>query len=783
MSRFFFGYPERPPATGEVMRNAAASLAKGKQHDVVTWQSLAVGGRIVIQVVIDAIRAADFGVFDVTRPNPNVLFEAGFAIGIGKPVWLTRDATVSGAAKDWNELALLKPVGYEEYRNSGELHAKLRDGDLVDAIQPLYDTLIEPAIPDAVTRTSLLYCPTFEPYEAANRLSVLVEQRRTRGLEVFAADPTESSLLPLHWYAEKIAGAAGVLINFAGRSRNRSWVHNLRHAFVAGLAEGLEIPVLMLAEDDYAAPFDYEHRLKVYETAAAALGYARPWIDRLAIEGVRSAPLKAAPRSRLAGLRLGEHVAENELADLEDYFVQTAAYEDVLLSRDALFVGHRGTGKTANALRAFEEISANKDNLALLIKPAGFEFPGLLAAIDRLPEHAHDYLFDTLWRFLVQTELAASVVAGLDARPNVPKSVGERALLEYVEAAPFDVRAELSVRLDQALSFLLRATAGSSVSLESGRILVNEAFHEEALAKLRQLLGTVLKGKKRVAVIIDNLDKGWQREARLDILARLILGLLSARGHLVRDFQRQDWWRDEIKLTMAIFLRSDIFTYVRRAAREPDKLSPSTITWKDAELLEAVLQERLRAAWPLPTKEPALWGDLFSAEVEGTPTRDFIMSHVMPRPRDVVYFANAAIARAIDRRQEQVREAELLAARDTYSQYAYEALLVENGITIPEMESVLYGFLGAAPIVSQEEVLAAFARAGLGIDRHGATLRRLIEMSFLAVEVRENQFVYPEVGPDLTRALALAEKQQPVPDRRRYQIHAAFRSFLEVGAA
>lgn len=485
-------------------------------------------------------------------------------------------------------------------------------------------------------------------------------------------------------------------------------------------------------------------------------------------------------RSRLAGLRFGEHVAENEQADLEDYFVRTAAFEDVLRARDTLFVGHRGTGKTANALRAFEEIASNKENLVLLIKPASFEFPGLLASVERLPQHTHDYLFDTLWRFLIQTELAAAVVTRIESRPNyVPRSSGEGDLLSYVDRAPFDVRADMSVRLDQALTHLTRGSA-SEPSVESGRILINEAFHHEALAELRHLLGPVLKDRKRVAVLIDNLDKGWHRQARLDVLARLILGLLSARGHLVTDFRKQDWWRDEVRLTMAIFLRSDIFTYVKNTAREPDKLSISTIVWRDAETLEAVLQERLQSAWTRPGKVPDLWGDIFSADTRGQSTREFIMKHVLSRPRDIVYWANSAVARAIDRRKDRVTEDEVLSALSAYSQYAYEALLVENGITIPELEAVLYGFLGESSTVSRRRVLEIFAGAGLGPDKREPTLNRLLEMSFLGLEVAADHFLYPEVGSDLGRALVLAKRHQPMAGLCRYQVHPAFHDFLHI---
>jgi hypothetical protein len=779
MTSAFFGYPGHPERVAEVLRSTAKRVAT--ESTVETWEDLDVGGRVVIREVLASIDRADFSLFDVTHLNQNVLFEAGYAVARGKPIWLTLDVTDMSAKQRWSDLGLLRPIGYTAYKNSQDLAAKFAAAAFGTDIQPLYDTLIEPALPTDGFRTSLLYCPPYEPFEAANSLSSLVEDYRRRGLEVVAADPTESSLNPITWWAPKIGQAAGVLINFAGETRNRSDIQNARHAFVAGLAHGLETPLLMLAEDDYARPFDYEDLVRVYRTAASCVTTARKWLSALDIEAVGVGRHKPRAASRLTGLRFGEHVAENELAELDDYFVRTAAYADVLQARDTLFIGHRGTGKTANALQAFEEVSRNRENLAVLIKPAGFEFPGLIAAIDRLPEHTHDYLYDTLWRFLIQTEIASTLLGRIERRPTyVPLTEAEGRLRAYLDAAPFDVSADLSVRLDQALRHLIEIAEQPDV--ERGRILVNEAFHTEALAELRHLLGPPLKNMRRVAVFIDNLDKGWQRGAELKVLARLILGLLSARGQIVKDFSRQDWWRDQIKISVAVFLRSDIFAHVKSEAREPDKLSISAVAWKDPETLLRIIEDRFESTWRLPGKRPRLWGEVFCSEVQGTPTSSYMRSVVLPRPRDLVYLCNAAVAAAIDRQHEVVTEADLATAEEAYSQYAYEGLLVENGITIPQMQDVLLAFLGCRATLTRLEIGQLLSGvASLPAQKQDSVFNRLIEMSFLGLEVKPEEFHFPEVGSDLHRARRLAERLQPDTAKQRLRIHRAFHGFLVIG--
>jgi hypothetical protein len=773
----FMGYPIHPPAVAEIMRRVAASRPGG--HEYVTWESLENAGRIVMATVVEAIDHSELCIFDLTRPNPNVLFEAGYAIARAKPVWFTVDTTVSDAKRNWNDLALLKPVAYVGYRNSHDLVARLESDDPVVNLTPLYDEIIDPVMPDGADRTSLLYCPPYAPYEAANQLSSLVNDFSRRGLQVTTADPQETSLNTISWYAPKLASAAGILVNFAGNSRLRAEPHNQRNALIAGMALGFEIDTLMVAEGDYVRPFDYQDLLHVYDTAAQCVRVARTWLEKLDVQPVRGGRQRQ-PVNRLNNIRFGEHVAENEQSDLTDYFVETAAYRDVIRARDTLFVGHRGTGKTANALQAFNQLASNRENLVVLIKPSGFEFPGLLAAIDALPEFTHEYLFDSLWRFVIQTEIAATVLNAIDDRPQyIPAGPGEEVLLEYLQSAAFDVRSDIAVRLDQALQNL-RAKLPDEVNVESGRVIINEAFHATALAELRHLLGPVLKDRRRVAVFIDNLDKGWGRDSRLSVLARLILGLLTARGHLVTDFARQDWWRDRVALTVAIFLRSDIFAYVKRVAREPDKLSTSTIKWNDPEILLSILQERVDSTWTGKGSPPRLWGDIFPGRVDGIDTSKYITSVVLPRPRDLVFLCNDAISRAIDRRHETVEPEDIEAAANTYSQYAYEALLVENGVTIPEMTSVLFAFLSSDAVVSGEELNGRIQSAGIDDARVESVRARLLETSFLGIETSENHFQYPEIGAGLDRALALSARLQSDTKRRRFRVHSAFHRFLEI---
>lgn len=777
----FLGYPQKPRAIPDVMRTFAAALNSTTGIEVATWEDLVVDGKVVISEITSAIDDASMSIFDVTYPNPNVLYELGYAIARAKPVWITVDTTIETANRSWVDLALLKQIGYTAYQNSDDLVRRFRGSWPIANLEPVYDSHLEAILPEAPQQEGILYCSTFEPFEAANKLNGLMETRQRRGLKVAVSDPAETSLTTLEWFVPRIVESAGVLIHFAADYRNRARIHNNRHALIAGMSLGFEVPSLLLAEQDYSSPFDYEARLQVYEMAEECVTSARDWLDSLAQDTTRLSSHRRARRSSLASIRFGEHVAENERAELADYFVETAAFHQVVAARDSIFIGHRGTGKTANAIQAFNRIASNKTNLAILIKPPSFEFPAILEIVGRLPAFQHDYFFDALWRFVIQTEIAYAMFRILGQRsPSVPYDADEQSFLDYIDSAEFDIKAEMSVRLEQALRELGASLPSEPTDQSSGRNEINEAFHRKSLAVLRSQLGKVLRNKRRVAVFVDNLDKGWERGTDFTMMARFILGLLTARGQVVTDFMKEDYWRDSVKLTVAVFLRSDIYMYLRREAREPDKLPISSVKWDDWDALKLVLESRFVESELSPDSADELWNKYFCRTVSGVGLQEFLSKVCLPRPRDIVFFCNAAVGRAIDRGHDTVLEDDFVSALGDYSQYAFEALLVENGVTVPEMEDALLAFVDTPEVASRADRAAALRSLDFAEERIEPLLEKLSAMSFFGLETQPGCFTFPEVGSDMAAARARVRRMEPEVGLQRLSIHPAFHEFLGI---
>ena len=203
--------------------------------------------------------------------------------------------------------------------------ASVTKGDFSSIGEVLGDELIRSSAP--YSESSLFFLPTLNRSEADSDVRSVVHKSAERGSSVIYADPAEARLEPLSWYASKAYSCTATLLHFESPRRNGHRLHNSRLALVGGMAHGYGRPILMQSDQDYEVPFDYEDLLKQYGSAGQAKADASEWLDSLDLKPTD--PVRKVQLSldvELRDLNFGEHVAENEIRQLPDYFIETAEY-------------------------------------------------------------------------------------------------------------------------------------------------------------------------------------------------------------------------------------------------------------------------------------------------------------------------------------------------------------------------------------------------------------------------------------------------------------------------
>lgn len=773
-SGLFFAYAGVPTLRAETLR-ATVSTLQGRGVDAVGWESLGIEGHLLITTICQAIDNASAVVADVSTMNSNVLFEAGYALGKNKVLWLALDETDETAIKVWNDLSLLSTVGRMGYKgNSEELSSRIITGR-PDLEEPkLFDSLLAGA--SAREQNAIFAPPPPIRTNAATSLTRMLERDST--LKILGSSE-DLGLAPLQFYVREIYRSSAAIFHLLPPNRVRASEHNARASFLAGLAYALELPLLMVVEKGFLAPLDYKDLLFVYSTSAALQEHVRSWLTNL--------PKPSGSNKRLGRLALdielpirtfGQYVAEYEADELNDYFIETNEFNAIMDGTAKVFVGRKGTGKSATMSQAVLELKKDRRNLVVPIKPSSYELAGLVEILQKLKStSSSDYLLVNLWMLLIYTEIAIQAVREARLKPaGIPEATPMRALEVELENLNVNQQSDFADRLEDVVSTLRGKELNGT---DDEKQIIADGIRVHALANLKKVLGPALQDYGRVAVLIDNLDKAWETGTDYGLMSKFLLTLLTTSGRMERELARGDRETSSVNLTLSAFLRTDIFDVMASHAREPDKIGQLSVHWGDREVLARVLEERYGAKKLKGGRNSGaqLWNEAFVSEVRGTPTRDYMLWRALPRPRDLIYFANAALTTAINRKHESIQEADIILAESQYSKFALDALLVESEAEGFDLEEILYEFAGMYSTLDEAELQEALSE----IDNGDEVRTWLIKTSFLGIETADGEFVHVEGGAAARRKLKVAERLSKRHDRSvKFRIHPAFRHSLDV---
>lgn len=783
--RCFVAYPSSPPARAETVEKAIENIQGGGVVDIISWKKLSIGGRVIIGAICEEIRNRDLFIADVTGLNPNVLFELGYAVAHKKRIRLVLDPNIGRAKLDFERFQLLTTIGYVPFSNSLDIvNGFYKDEPYNKLHQDLYTELLRTTtvVPK---KDALLYLKSDVDTEA----SIRIARRVAAGpLPDVIDDPKEVRVQPFSWYVQQSASAYAVACHLLSTDYTDWEVHNAKHALVAGLAHGLGKPLLMLAHEPYVSPIDYRDLLKTHATASAAearfddwaLPLARSYQERATEQEHYQQEAKA--QGELRTIAVGDPIAEFESNRLAAYFVPTSAYSEALRSKHSVFVGRKGTGKTATLYKLAEELGSDFRNHVCIVKPLDYELQGLLEMLaQELARSEKGYLIESFWKFLLYTELAKSVYQQVLAKPiYYVRTQAEGELCEFVEENRSVIVPDFSVRFDTVVSRLRRIDVSTSV--ENQRHSISERLHHDMLARLRVLLGRTLHDKAQVAVLVDNLDKAWNPRADLQVLSELLFGLLSVSGHVAEEFERESHGREAVNLSLTLFLRSDIYASIIRFARERDKLPIRRMTWEDPELLRRVLQERFVQSGADVVRPEGIWVRYFPDAVRGVPIHEYMADAALPRPRDVIYLVKTALQFAVNRGHTRIEERDLISAEDQYSRFALDSLLVESGSRVPRLDELVYEFVGCREVVTEQDVLRGMHVVGIPADRLREVIDTLCEITFLGLEVGPGRFAYLYDEDSATKIQVMARKTavEHSSGVNRYRINKAFHAYLEI---
>lgn len=375
----------------------------------------------------------------------------------------------------------------------------------------------------------------------------------------------------------------------------------------------------------------------------------------------------------LADVDLGGLDAESDYK-LAAHFVETPHVERAIGGRRTLFLGRKGSGKSA-LFRQLPTIIKERNGSPLAVRVIeltpdeyawaalkGYEEQGLL------PEHAHT----NAWKLTLAIAAAGALAAtdrdwGPDARDDVDR------LRQFVKENFGELQPSMLATATKVVKGL-RSFNLSAFGFGVGFDRDQEERQPITPAVLDALVKTLAAPlhEQPVLLELDRLDDSWDGSEEAE---RLLIGLLKAAKEMNDMFGAGNEG-----LRVLVFLRSDIYDGLRFDDKDKHRPLEEHILW-DPDGLRHMLSERL------PDEIDA--DELFEpGDMRGSiKPFNYIVKRTFLRPREILQFVDLALredAKATQISKDAIRDAETL-----YSRWKVEDLQQEFSKVFPQFGSLL----------------------------------------------------------------------------------------------
>jgi len=556
-------------------------------------------------------------------------------------------------------------------------------------------------------------------------------------------------------------------------------VHNIRAAFVAGLAHGMGKETLVLQDGRHSAPLDLRDAAETYQSLDDINRHVERFAGDVYEVLQKSDVVEGVPDSLLQRVSLGDPMAENEFQTLALYYVHTDEYDRALRGEVNLVVGRKGTGKTALFFQVRDKVRRNKQNVVVDLKPEGYQLLKLKEhVLDLLAEGAKAHLITAFWEYLLLLEICRKVLEKDRHKHRYDPAMAEsyQRLEDLHRGGPGSTEGDFSERLLVLSQDIIDdyqreyGETGRDVRLTANE--VTNLLHSRPLAELRKELASYLGRKDQVLVLFDNLDKGWGYKGvgSGDIL--ILRCLIDAARKVQRDMRQED-----VQISCIVFVRNDIYQLLMHSSPDFGKEARASLDWSDADLLREVLRRRLAQSFEGSISFEQAWGLVCVSHYEGEETSQLLIDRCLMRPRNLLKILGYCRGFAVNLDHERIDPSDISKGLRSYSNDLVEEGGRELADVEPSAQDLLYEFVGEPSEISEANLRVLLVQS-IAEDKLEAVTDFLLYFGFLGVKTRQDEprYIY-HVGYDLGILKAVQRKNR---DTSVFVLNPAFWPALEV---
>lgn len=654
-----------------------------------TWEELKVGGKIINKTILDAINNCEIFACDLTYLNHNVLFEFGYAIAKKKKILVFLNNSVKDAAQNYQNFRIFKNIGYESFVNYKNIQKELQGRAHVQT------HLLEQIIKFDENEEG-----TFDIFYVTSKIKnqaslELTDEINSLGLKLVSDDVSEVEYQTLLWYIRSVLTSKSVIFHLVGYDKEESSNENAESSFFAGFACGLGRNVLLVAPHPFKAPIDYEDILIEYYNSQDCVDRTLEWIIKI-VESQSTLEVKEKVTSseiqlNLLKLGIGCEIAELEREKLLNYFIEIDAYHKAFSRDISIFIGRKGSGKSAIFIKLESALNLDDKNYNVILRPDSDELLGNVELSTLYNnERSKNQFLKTVWQFVIFSKLILIINERLENKkeefPHFQFSDDESSIIDFVKLN----KKIVSLNFYGAINKIHEMYKGLQ-GIDNPNVL--EPFYANYLSLLIRNVKQYFSKLKyfNINILADNLDKSWDEKSDLNLQSSMIFNLLEYCGKILNEIQSKA--NLDNKIHTIVFLRKDIFEFILRVSREPDKLTIQSyeITWeKHLNLLRTIIDKRIGYILDLHNTDDIdnIWDKYFDINGNKHPY-DIIENSVIYRPRDIIFFVSKLFEAAFNNGHEKVLKKDLDYAVEAYSNFLNKNLIAEMKAEFPKIEDIL----------------------------------------------------------------------------------------------
>lgn len=708
-------------------------------------------GNIIINPIIDKIYRSTFIVADITYLNLNVVYEIGFAIGKKKKIFLIRNKDTAGHKDVSNKIGIFDTLGYFEYDDTQSLIDRLSSHISTDSIP----------VEASLDRKAPLYI--VEPPTITADTTVVVSRIKKAGYRYRSFDPSEDVRLSANDAIRQVASSSGIVLLLQNEHTKGSFIQNVRCMFAAGLAHGMQKPVLILSPRGYDAPLDVRDFAKVYRNPDDIRDHIAEFCPKINSYLQEIDPPPAIKTGTLLhSLSMGDPTAENEMTTLETYYLQTDQYQRALRGEVNLVVGRKGSGKTALFIQVRDKTRSNKKNIVVDLKPEGYQ---LIKIKEDIMKHlslgAQQHLITAFWEYILLLEVAYKI---LEKDQYIYRHDHELYELyinleKLYRVENFVVEGDFSERLLFLSNIISKKYKEAPENYDREQFTnktITELLHMHDIRELRKHISTYLRKKDSVWILFDNLDKGWSTNG-VDVADMIILRCLIDAGRKIEREMRKDGH----SFICMVFVRNDVYDHLMKNSPDYGKEMRAVMDWTDEDLLKEIIKLRLAASLDEDSHKfefHHLWSLVCASHYMGEESSSYIIDRSLMRPRNVLKIFNHCRGFAVNFNRNTINEEDIEKGLKSYSQDLLIELDKEIGDVFPQNSNMLYYFVDCPPTIDHASLYDIIRGSGIDGDSMQNAIDFLLYYGVIGLKIGDQEIFIYHTNYDLKLLKIKAEK-------------------------